>query len=243
LKINEKPPDDVLAAFGFSNVFQALSGARRINRLKMQALNGCAFWFPVRPLVAIHCARRTAWTYICRQILPAARRAFDRLPRNEQRRVQGAVSKYGFPFDLIRWEPRARGLICMGELRKFSTEVEDHPRPGWAYMPEINPEKLPAPGSGEQSAPGKSRKQPTDVASRPNKPKSKKHDSKLQTKEDAKVGHFMRLVEALDVIINPKFWKSDGDKVRRSQVAHWIGVSIGWYCNSPSAPLVRLGYS
>ena len=167
-----------------------------------------------------------------RQILPAARRAFDRLPRDEQRRVQDAVSKYGFPFDLIRWEPRARGLICMGELRKFSTEVEDHPRPGWAYMPEINPDKLPAPGSGEQSAPGKSRKQPTDVASRPNKPKSKKHDSKLQTKEDAKVGHFMRLVEALDVIINPKFWKSDGDKVRRSQVAHWIGVSIGWYTDN-----------
>lgn len=80
-----------------------------------------------------------------RQVLPATRRAFDRLPRDEQRRVRDAVEKYGFPFDLIRWEPRARGLICMGELRKFGIEVEAHPRPSWSYMPELNPAELPRP--------------------------------------------------------------------------------------------------
>lgn len=68
-----------------------------------------------------------------RQLLPAARRAFDRLPEDEQRRVRDVVSKYGFSFDLIRWEPRARGLICMGELGKFSAEVESSARPDWAY--------------------------------------------------------------------------------------------------------------
>lgn len=54
-------------------------------------------------------------------------------------------------------------------------------------------------------------------------------EPKLTTTEDAKVGHFFRLVEALEVMINPAFWKSDTDAVNRRQVAGWIGTSIRYY--------------
>ena len=57
-------------------------------------------------------------------------------------------------------------------------------------------------------------------------------EPKLTTTEDAKFGHFFRLVEALEVMINPSFYKADSDVVNRSQVAGWIGTSIRYYSDN-----------